>query len=189
MAGWSKQKRRTVEGMFRAYLQKCYVDSKDYGRICLGENLYWGQDYAITTIFDALEEDIHDIYILKARQLGISTIVRALTIFFLGLWKGLKGALVFDTAPNREEARTELVAMIRNLPPELKFPKVKGTGEGNREGLTLENDSRILFKSAGVKKSKSSGTLGRSVGLAFATLSELCSYDNEEGMQAFEESL
>ena len=81
------------------------------------------------------------------------------------------------------------MSLIKNLPPSLQFPKVKGTGEGNREGLTLENDSRILFKSAGVKKSKSSGTLGRSVGLSLATLSELCSYDNDEGLESFKQSL
>lgn len=189
MSGWSKRKRQTVETAFYEFLNRCFIDSKDGGRICLGDNLYWGQIHAITSIFDALEDDIHDVYFLKSRQLGISTIVRAVTVFFLGIHTGLKGALVFDTAPNREEARQELVSMIRNLPTSLKFPKVKGTGEGNREGLTLENDSRILFKSAGVKKSKSSGTLGRSVGLAFATLSELCSYDNDEGLIAFQESL
>lgn len=189
MSGWSPQKRDRVEIAFRQFLSKCAIDSKDYGRIYLGEKLYWGQNHAITQIFDALEEDVHDVYFLKSRQLGISTIVRALTTFFLGIHTGLRGALVFDTAPNRDEARQELVSMIRNLPPSLKFPKVRGTGEGNREGLTLENDSRILFKSAGVKKSKSSGTLGRSVGLAFATLSELCSYDNDEGLESFQQSL
>jgi len=173
--GWSHVKRKAVENAFYAYLSQCYVDSKDEGRICLGEHLYAGQIHLITEIFDALEADQHSIYVLKSRQLGISTLVRALTIFMLGINKGLKGALVFDTAPNRDEARTELVAMIRNLPASLKFPKVRGTGEGNREGLTLENDSRILFKSAGVKASKGSGTLGRSVGLAFLTISELCS--------------
>jgi hypothetical protein len=85
--------------------------------------------------------------------------------------------------------RAELVTMNRDLPASLKFPKVRGTGEGNSEGLTLVNDSKILFKSAGVKKSKSSGTLGRSVGLSLATLSELCSFDNDEGLEAFENSL
>src|SRR6516225_5365024 len=43
--------------------------------------------------------------------------------------------------------------------------------------------------SAGVRNSKSSGVLGRSVGLSLATLSELCSYDNDEGLEAFEQSL
>jgi hypothetical protein len=189
MPGWSKRKRGVVEAAFYQFLNACSIDSKDDGHICLGENLYDGQIKLITEIFDALERDVHHIFVLKSRQLGISTIVRALTVFMLGIHRGLAGALVFDTAPNRENARQELVAMIRDLPESIKFPKVKGTGEGNREGLMLENNSKILFKSAGVKKSKSSGTLGRSIGLAFATLSELCSYDNDEGLEAFEQSL
>lgn len=189
MSGWSAKKRTAVEEAFYQFLSHCYVDSKDFGRICLGQNLYDGQIRVITEIFDALEEDIHDIYILKSRQLGISTLVRALTVFMLGVLPGLKGALVFDTAPNRDEARSELVAMIKNLPDEIRFPAVKGSGEGNREGLTLENNSRILFKAAGVKKSAGSGTLGRSIGLSLATMSELCSYDNDEGMESFRQSL
>lgn len=189
MAGWSKEKRNRVERAFYQFLDNCYIDSKDAGRISLGENLYYGQIRAITEIFDALEVDIHKVFFLKSRQLGISTIVRAVTTFMLGSLSGLAGALVFDTAPNRENARKDLVAMIKALPTRLKFPKVKGAGEGNREGLSLDNNSKILFMSAGVKKSASSGTLGRSVGLAFATLSELCSYDNDEGLESFEQSL
>lgn len=189
MAGWTEEKRDAFEEQFYLFLQSCYINSKDHGRICLGENLYDGQRYVISEILDALCEDIHDIYILKSRQLGITTIIRALSTFYLGMHHGMKGALVFDTAPNREEARAELVTMIKDLPPRLRFPRIKGAGEGNREGLTLVTDSKILFKSAGVKKSKSSGTLGRSVGLTFCHMSELCSYDNDEGMEAFENSL
>lgn len=186
MAGWSRRKRETVEKAFYAFLDRCYINSKDYGRVCLGESLYWGQRHTITEIFDALEQDIHDIYILKSRQLGISTLVRALIMFFEGMFVGLKGAIVFDTDQNKQEARAELEVMINDLPKNLKFPAIKGN---NRAGLTLANDSKVLFMSAGVRKSKTSGTLGRSVGLALATLSELCSYDNDDGLEAFEQSL
>lgn len=189
MTGWSHEKRVRIENMFFRYLDHCAIDSKDLGHVCLGDVAYDGQIKLVHDIFDALEQDIHSIYVLKARQLGISTIVRALTVFLLGISPGLSGALVFDTAPNRENARQELVTMIRDLPARIKFPQVKGTGEGNRESIALTNNARMRFFSAGVKKSKSSGTLGRSVGLAFATLSELCSYDNEEGLAAFQESL
>ena len=189
MAGWSSSKRKAFEKAFYTFLDNCWINSKDAGFICLGKNLYEGQRRLLTEIFDGLEQDIHKFYILKSRQLGITTITRALNIFYIGVHKGLKGALVFDTAPNREEARAELVTMIRDLPAKLKFPKIKGSGEGNREGVTLENDSKILFKNAGVKKSKSSGTLGRSVGLTVAHLSEICSYDNDEGLESFEQSL
>lgn len=190
MAGWTHDYRNRFEDSFYTYLDRCFVNSKDTGRICLGSNLFYGQKLFYTTVFDALEEDIHNIFCLKARQLGISTGARALSTFYLGVHDGLKGALVFDTAPHKEEARAELVTMIHDLPASLKFPKPIGAaGRGNRDALTLANDSRMLFLSAGVKKSKSSGTLGRSSGLTMAHCSELCSYDNSEGMKSFKQSL
>jgi hypothetical protein len=189
MAGWSPAKRKTVEAAFYEFLNRCYVNSRDGGRICLGEHLFDGQIQFITEVFDALEADTHKIYVLKSRQLGISTICRALIVFFMGTIRGLKGALVFDTAPNREEARAELVSMISDLPRSLKFPKIVGAGRGNRDRIELEGGTTLLFKSAGVRKSTSGGTLGRSVGLSVAHLSEICSYDNDEGLEAFENSL
>ena len=186
MAGWSHGKRELVELSFYKFLDRCWINSKDAGRICLGKNLYDGQHEFIDTVFTALEEDIHKIYVLKSRQLGLSTIARALTIFLLGIHPGLKGAIVFDTSDNKAESRAEIEVMINDLPASLKFPDIKGN---NRSGLTLRNDSKVLFMSAGVKRSKTSGTLGRSVGLSLAHLSELCSYDNDEGLEAFEQSL
>jgi hypothetical protein len=148
--------------------------------------LFDGQIRFITATFDSLERDIHKIYVLKSRQLGISTIARALGIFLLGVHPGLKGAVVFDTDQNKQESRAEIEVMISELPKTLKFPFIKGN---NRAGLTLANDSKVLFLSAGVRKSKTSGTLGRSVGLSLALCSELCSWDNDEGLEAFEQSL
>jgi len=186
MAGWSQKKRDAVEKAFYGYLDQCWINSKDLGRICLGEHLYDGQRRLITEIFDALQADIHKIYVLKSRQLGVSTLIRALMAFLLGIHPGLKGAVVFDSDTNRLESRVELTTMIKDLPLALHFPAI---GLDNRAGLTLQNDSRLLFLSAGVKKSKTSGTLGRSVGLSLAHCSELCSWDNDEGLEAFEQSL
>ena len=99
-------------------------------------------------------------------SLGITTIARALSTFYLGIHRGLAGALVFDSNENKNLAKDELAVMIKDLPASLKFPDVKGF---NRDALTLKNDSKILFKSAGVKKTKTSGTLGRSAGLTLIT--------------------
>ena len=46
-------------------------------------------------------------------------------------------------------------------------------------------DGQVAF----VKKTKTSGTLGRSAGISLAHLSELCSYDNDEGLVSFRRSL
>ncbi len=187
MTGWSREKREVVEEGFYAYLRKAKLFSKDFsGEIILGDHLYEGQTRFITEVFDALENDIHQIYVLKSRQLGLSTIARAMTSFLLGFHPGLKGACVFDTSENRQESRAELVSMINGLPRSLKFPIITAD---NRSGVTLANNSKILFLSAGVKKTKTSGTLGRSLGVSLAHMSELCSYDNDEGLEAFENSL
>lgn len=188
MAGWTKAKRVAFEKAFYTFLDSCFINSKDAGQICLGENLFDGQIRFYNAVFGALERDVHRIYVLKSRQLGISTASRALSAFYLGMHKGMVGALVFDTASNKDNARAELETLINDLPSKLKFPAIKG-GSGNREGLTLTTNAKILFKSAGVKKSKSSGTLGRSVGLSFHHSSELCSWDNDEGLESFEQSL
>lgn len=186
MAGWSHQKRVKVEKAFYDYLNRAFVYSKDKGRICLGEHLYEGQIRLIGEIFDALEDDVHEIYVLKSRQLGISTIIRFLSAFLIGINPGLKGAIVFDTDFNKIAARNELEVAIKELPASLKFPKVK---KNNRQGLILHNDSEILFMSAGVRVSKTSGGLGRSVGLALAHCSELCSWADSSGLEAFRNSL
>ena len=186
MPGWTRDKREKFEANFYSFLNSCYINSKNTGFTCLGENLYDGQRKFITTVLDGLENDIHKFYVLKSRQLGLSTISRALSIFYIGIHRGLGGCLVFDSSENRESARAELEAMIDDLPAKLKFPAVKST---NRQGLTLVNKSKILFKSAGVKKTAQSGGLGRSVGLSMAHLSELCSYSDPEGLESFENSL
>jgi hypothetical protein len=179
-----------MERGFYSFLQRCWVNSKEYGRICLGQRLYAGQRRFICTVFDALEADKHKVFVLKSRQLGLSTISRALSAFYIGMHDGMQGALVFDTMPHRDSARIELAKLIKNLDPSLKFPRVLGVGgAGNRDSLQLENDARILFLSAGTQQRSTSGTLGRSEGLTMAHLSELCSYDNPEGLKAFEQSM
>ena len=186
MSGWSRQKRLATEAAFYDFLGRCYVNSKDAGRICLRESLFLGQIMFITQVFNALEQGIFDIYVLKSRQLGISTICRALTIFLLGFHPGLKGAIVFDTRENRQESRAEHVSMINGLPRSLKFPIITAD---NRSGVTFANDSKILFLSAGVKKTKTLRHARPFARRLPRALSEICSYDNDEGLEAFENSL
>jgi hypothetical protein len=185
MAGWSRNRRLKVESAFYTFLNHCVINSKDHGKINLGEHLFYGQRLVIAEIFDALEDDIHFIYILKSRQLGMSTLIRVLVVFLEGVIKGLKGAVIFDSDSNKKKAQVELRSVIKNLPAFLKFPKISGD---NREGITLENESNLLFMSAGVRESKTSGTLGRSTDLTITHCSELCSWQNAEGVVALENS-
>lgn len=180
--GWTRQKRLAFEQAFYDFLGESKVNSKDYGEIVLGDHLYRAQRTFFTSVFDGLEQDIHTFDCLKSRQLGISTSNRALSVFWCGMHDGLSGSCIFDTDSNKQNARREIETMIAALPDSLGFPRVKSN---NRNAITLENNSTITFMSAGVKKSRSSGVLGRSLGIAMYHASELCSYDNDEGWESF----
>lgn len=183
MAGeWSAAKVKAFKEAFFQFLDHVYINSKDLGgNTCLGRHVYRAQKLLFRRICDGLRKGKHNFFVLKARQLGVSTFSRALSVFWLGMHDGLEGAIVFDTDSNRNKARREIEAMIRGLPAALKFPKITLS---NRDGLTLENDSTIQFLSAGVGGSRSSGGLGRSSGLSYGHMSEMCSWTNAEGVES-----
>lgn len=186
MSAWSPQKVAVFRESFYEFLNHIKISSRDKGQMILGENLYLAQRMFYESIFEGLSEDIHDHYCLKSRQLGVSTGTRALTLFWLGMHEGLRGAMVFDSSFNTAAARAEIEETLDNLPAKLKFPRIRSR---NRDKLILENDSWLLFMQAGTKNSRAGGGLGRSVGLNLVHASELCSWVNPEGLTSFRQSL
>lgn len=184
--GWDAGKVAVFKAEFFEFIKHVKINSKEKGQIVVGDYVYRAQRRFLDTIFDGLSEDKHDFKVLKSRQLGISTISRALTLFWIGIHPGMKGYMVYDTGEHREEARLELVAMIESLPPALGFPVIS---RQNRTLLGLSNGSTMTFASAGVRESKSSGTLGRSSGINFVHASEMCSWNNVEGLESFKNAL
>lgn len=183
MAGeWSAAKVKAFKEAFFQFLDHVYINSKDLGgNTCLGRHVYRAQKLLFKRICEGLRKGKHNFFVLKSRQLGVSTFSRALSVFWLGMHDGLEGAIVFDTDSNRNKARREIEAMIRGLPAGLKFPKIVLS---NRDGLTLANGSTIQFLSAGVGGTRSSGGLGRSSGLSYGHMSEMCSWTNAEGVES-----
>lgn len=187
MSAWTPEKSVAFREAFYDFLSHVRINSKELGgNTVLGDHIYRAQRIFLDAVFDALSEDIHDVYVLKSRQLGLSTISRALSLFWLGMHDGLQGAMVFDTAKNTANAKFEITTVLRKLPDSLKFPRIESS---NRDGLILENGSQLQFMQAGVKDSKSAGGLGRSSGLNFSHSSELCSWVNAEGIKSFRQSL
>lgn len=182
---WSKDKCAAFREDFLDFLNYVPINSKDDGQIMLGAHLFDAQLIMLDGILDALSKGIHDIKILKSRQLGISTFSRAFTLFWNGMHHGLHGYVALDTGPHKEEARLELLTMIKNLPPHLGFPRIK---RENRDLIQLTNESILNFASAGVRSSKSSGTLGRGSGISFSHNSEICSWESNEGVESYKNS-
>lgn len=138
---------------------------------------YGSQELLLKGICDALDEDCHFIAALKARQLGASSILWALDIFWLSLWPGLDGALILDSADNLAVARNTIKEMLESLPRSHRVD-VK---QNNRDFLALANGSRLQYIAAG-KRSKNS-TLGISRAYSFAHLSELGAFGDPNAVK------
>lgn len=185
MAGWTPERAATVKAAFYDFLNQVEIKSKEDGAIILGQHLYGGQRRVIEAIFDGLANDKHDFKVLKSRQLGISTIIRALMLFWMGVF-GLTGTLMFDSNDHLDEARTELLNMLDGIPDKFAFPR---KGNDSRYRLSLVNNGRIQFRAAGVKQAKGGQGLGIGSANAFSHRSELCNYGNPQGLEAFRHSL
>lgn len=180
--GWTKEKADLFGSAFRDFCNQVEVNSKELGKIRLGKHLYRAQNRFLDFIFEGLARDVHDFKHMKSRQLGCSTIARALTLFWGGVHEGLQGYMILDTGPHKEAARIELLGMIKSLPPNYKFPRIV---RENRDLVLLENDTLFNFAAAGISERKNSGTLGRGSGVNFAHLSEVSSYAGGENIIAF----
>lgn len=185
---WNPQKVAAFERGFWDFVGQVRINSKERGgNYRLSEkSLYVGQRRFVQALFNGLAQDKHTIKCLKARQLGMSTIVEIFTVYWMGIHDGMKGGIVFDTGPHTAGARRRIKSIINNIPRSYRFP---GIAEDNRDGLMLDNESQLIFMQAGVRETSSSGTLGRSEGLNFLWASEICSWKNTEGLTSLKNSL
>lgn len=138
---------------------------------------YEGQKRFLRELVAGLNGDVHHFTVLKSRQLGISTILLALDIFWLYMHPGLQGALICDTAQNLEIMRGTITEMLESLPPRYRVP----IRSHNRTGLVLANGSRLQYMSAG--KNKNSG-LGRSRALNYVHATECSSWGDQKGLDS-----
>lgn len=144
--------------------------------------LYEAQLRLLGEVFSGLDDDIHFFILLKARQLGASTVMLLLDIFWLSMYPGLQGALIADTSDNKEVMRQNLTQILEDLPAGYRIPIKKH----NRTALILANGSRLQYMSAGQKKNAS---LARSRGLNFVHATECGFWADEAGLESLLRSL
>lgn len=188
MASWTPEYSLEVRDQFYAFLQFVEIKSKESSESWMRltrENLYGAQVTVIEKIFEGLGQDKHHFLVLKSRQLGVSTIIRALMLFWLGKFP-MTGTLCFDSTVHLTDARAELIDMLERLPEKFKFPRKVSD---NRYAMTLDNRSRVNLIAAGVKESKGASALGAGSAIAMAHRSELSNYGNIAGMESFRHSM
>lgn len=144
------------------YFMKKYVKIQHPKRGTIPFELYPFQE-------KALEDLIGNDYsiILKSRQLGITTLTSAYSLWMM-IFNSDKNILCISIT---QETSKEIVTRVRfandNLPSWLKIPEV----EDNRLSLRLKNGSQI-------KAVSSSGTAGRSSALSMLIIDEAAFIDN-----------
>jgi hypothetical protein len=144
------------------YFMKKYVKIQHPKRGTIPFELYPFQDKSLQEIID---NDYN--IILKSRQLGITTLSSAYSLWLM-IFHSDKNILCISIT---QETSKEIVTRVRfandNLPSWLKVPCV----EDNRLSLRLKNGSQI-------KAVSSSGTAGRSSALSMLIIDEAAFIDN-----------
>jgi len=168
------------EKLFREYISHMSIDSKETGITKLTEeNIYGAQNLFLSEICEGLERNVRDFKCLKARQLGITTIVLPIDIFWLSVYEGTQGCLLTDDESNREKFRTILSRCINSLPKGLRV----GIKTENRNGLVLNNGSTLDYVVAGKKKRKGGVAVSRAYNFLHAT--EVSNYGDPDAIDDF----
>lgn len=174
---------------FEDFIGHMRIDSKEVAAVDeRGSplNMWGSQRIFLEELAQGLEQDQRIFYVLKARQLGISTFSLAIDIFWMLVHPGLMGALVTDTDGNRNVFRATIERYIKNLPPELvgddfKIPRV------NRDFIQFPNGSRLDFIVAGTRGRSKAWGEGR--GYTFCHVTEIANFGDPDGLASFRETL
>lgn len=172
---------QTWEPVFREFIACLTIDSKEHGVCPLVLN--GAQDRYLVELCEGLDRGIRQFTFLKARQLGVSTLSLAVTLFWLMIHKGLQGALVADTDSNRDKFRIILDRFIASLPKKLK-PKVV---KHNRNNLVLGNGSVLDYLVAGTRRGSTG--LGKSRAFNFVWATEVSAWGDAAGMSSLMSAL
>jgi len=169
---------------FLKFCRALRVDTKESNVIRLGDHLLGTQQWALKEIVKGLEQGQHEFVILKCRQIGISTLMLALDLYWLFSHRGMTGALVTHDEPARDQFRATLQMYYDGLEPDWKQPVV----QNNRNQLVLRTGTRMSYRVAGTR-GKGGGSLGRSAALSFLHATEMAFWGDPEGLSSLRSSL
>src|SRR5512146_215644 len=165
---------------FETFCSRLLIDSKEQGTVPL--KLNGCQKHFVREVSKGLEEGVRHFVVLKARQLGVTTVTLALDLFWTFKWPGLQGSIISDTDSNKEMFREMLARYFEGLPRNMKAPlKIH-----NRNQLVFRNRSGIQYMVAGIR---SGGNLGRAKALNHVHATECSSWADEEGLASLQSSL
>lgn len=176
--------------MFNHFVRWCSalrIISKDAGNMSFAYNRwYTSQKYIILTIFNTINDNdsIRTFNILKARQLGCTSILLALDLFWMMYFKGLKSAFMIHDYNVRNAMRELFRILYLTLAREHKIPALKD----NREMFILDNLSEIHFLHTTARESKA-GSTARSQAYTMLHASEVAWFQNYDDLKTIQSGL
>ena len=168
---------------FRRFLRSLVIDTKDKGLIRLGDHLMGTQEYFLQEVVRGLEDGVHEFWVLKGRQVAITTFMLAVGLYWNFIHKGMRSSLVADSGTNKQMFYNTLKRYYNGLPDGMKIEALSM----NRDGFEFANRSSLLFQVAGQKAGNS--RLGQGTSSTFLHATEIASYGSEEGLASLQASL
>jgi len=169
---------------FLAFLKAVKIDSKERGIISLGENLLGTQGWALRKFVEGIENGQHEMVVLKCRQIGMSTLMLAIDLYWLFAHRAMTGALITHDEPARDQFRATIQMIYDGLEAQWKQTIV----QNNRNQLVLRTGTRMSYRVAGTR-GKGGGSLGRSAALSFVHATEIGFWGDPEGLSSLRSSL
>lgn len=147
--------------------------------------LWTSQEIVLNTILKGMDKNAHVFMFGKARQLGVSTVLEALDLFWLAIHNGMMGAYVCDREENRSTIREKITRFMNSFPPGF-FGKNFRMEKDNKDFILFSNGSRLDFIVAGTRQKEN---WGESRGYALAHLTEVSKFGSSVGLSNFRETL
>lgn len=148
--------------------------------------LWESQKRFLSFVGQGLDDGIRKFYILKSRQLGMTTVSLLIDVFWCAMNPNLAGAIITDGEKNRDVNRM----IIRNYVNSFEdgyFGSDFRIDKDNRSQMIFTNGSRLDFLVAGTKRKSVSWAEGAGYVLGHST--ETSKYGDGDGISSFEEAM
>lgn len=173
--------------LFRRYIKALRIQSKhaasDPDGTGIELKLWTSQSKVLEQICDGLEKGIHVFFILKSRQLGVTTITTAIVLFWLALHPNTIGIMVSENDQSANKNRTTIRRYVESLASFMG--KSFSVQRDNKFGFVFSNGSRLDMRVAG----KSKVNWGEGEGYIVGHLTEVQRYGREEGLESFRHAM
>lgn len=180
---------RSYLAQFLQFCEAVPIDGKEQGSVRL--ILLTSQRYLIEEIFAGLSDGCHDFVIVKARQLGASSVLWALLLFWLTKFPSLLGMYIADDEGNKEKHRSLISSMylglLRAAPEKARGPWVTN----NRFSLRWKSSPtwRASLLDWAFVNRRAEGRLGIGRGINVVHGTEIDTWEDEEGVAALQAAL